>query len=171
MTNFKVAPGPISKRLSDMSGEKRYTLKDAIGNDVEYMIKHQTNETLTGPFTYTSVSIVGATRSLSGIGKNFMSTIYSIDFQTCYVESHLLGLLKIPTLQVIQRTYENNLRLLSGILANEEYLEMEARCDRLSQALDIISEHIKSSTDRYRPDIISCQEHLIDTGLKDYADL
>ena len=171
MTNFKVAPGRISNRLSDMSGEKRYTIKDAIGNDVEYIIKYQTNETFTGPFTYTSVSIVGATRSLSGIGKNFMSTISSIDFQTCYVESHLLGLLKIPTLQVIQRTYENDLRLLSGILSNDEYLERKARCDRLSQALDIISEHIKSSNDRYRPDIIPCQRKLIENDLDEYAEM
>ena len=145
-----------------MMRQNRQILKDDLGHDVEYIVENLVE--LTDPNK--SFTIVGATRSLAGLGKSFMTDAYKIDFQTYYIESNLLGLLKIPSLQVIVTTFEKNLSLLSNIIHNDEYVVMEARCKRLSQALNIIISHKQRGGN-----ILACQEELIDNGLKDYADL
>lgn len=152
-------PGQMQKLLND-----RLELTDNIGNTVEYIIAEPRPSVYDhGP----SYLIVGATRSLAGLGKNFMADAESIDFQTCYIESHLLGLLKLTKLSTLFRTYEKNLSLLSGILIGDDYLEMEIQCNTLSRALDIIVKYY----DKTKPDILRCQEELMDNGLKQYARL
>jgi len=143
-----------------MMRQNRQILKDDLGHDVEYIVENLVD--LTNPNE--SYMIVGATQSLAGLGKSFMANTYKIDFQTCCIESNLLGLLKIPSLQVIVTTFQKNLLLLSGIIHNDEYMMMEARCKKLSQALNIIISY------KHGGSILDCQEELIDTGLKDYAD-
>lgn len=149
----------MQKLLND-----RLELTDNIGNTVEYIIDEPRPSVYDhGP----SYLIVGATRSLAGLGKSFMADAESIDFQTSFIESHLLGLLKLSKLSIIFRTYEKNLNLLSGILTGDDYLEMEIRCNKMSRALDIILKYYN----RTKTDILTCQEELMDNGLKQYARL
>lgn len=159
--NLSLLYGSRSTYENIMMRQNRQILKDDLGHYVEYIVENPVD--LANPNQ--SYMIVGATKSLAGLGKSFMTDAYKIDFQTGYIESNLLGLLKIPSLQIIVTTFEKNLSLLSGIIHDDEYVQMEARCKKLLQALNIIMSY------KHGGSILDCQEELIDNGLKDYADL
>lgn len=166
LKNIHVLDPSYSTYEAIMRRQHILTLQDNLGHDVDY---------LKTPFpdnpSLSTYELIGCTQSLSGLGTNFMADARSIDFQTFSVESNILGLLKLPSLQHIHRTFTQNVAILSGIVTNDNSIWMETKANRLSQALDIIEHYMRMATSYTAIDIIGCQERLIDNGLKEYADL
>jgi hypothetical protein len=105
------------------------------------------------------------TISLSGLGVDFWKDAVTLSFHTSSIKSHLLGILKLPHLRFIDRAYEVNIQLLSGIVFGNEYEFLVNEAQQLSSVLNIIQKYLGLKN------ILACQEELIDNGFKDYADL
>ena len=105
------------------------------------------------------------TISLSGLGVDFWKDAVTLSFHTSSIKSHLLGILKLPHLRFIDRAYEINVQLLSGIVFGNEYEYLVNEAQQLSSVLNIIQKYLELKN------ILACQEELIDNGFKDYADL
>lgn len=135
LTNFK--GGPIEVEGNFHAGNNKLTSLDGVASKIKGWFNIYDNK-LT---------------SLQGIHKLFKGGYIKegIDLSGNKIESHLLGLLLIPELEVIH--YDGD-RVLNQTMKN---------CEK---AIQIINKHLEGDKD-----VIECQQELIAAGLKAYAQL